>query len=385
RTAQRWEGLQEALRVRMPWLPRELPGRGGLDDLARVHDRDPVRDLQEQREVVRDEEDGEAELALDLPDLLQDLSLHDHVEGGRRLIEDDELWLERERHRDDHALAHPAGQLVGIRAETTSLEPDELEQVAGASERLAPRHASVGAHHVEELVADAHDLVQSVHRALEDHRDLVPAIATEAVLAHASDVLPAEQDAATGDSCWRPQDLHHRVRDRALSAPRLACETEDLALPDREIDTVDRTHALPRDVVLDDELPQLEHPRWPHESGLFDFGALPAKRRGLHDADHAPSTSGDRLRPNRRRSHEPAFSSRSARSRGLLTSSMPASRRTSPRTVKASAAPGKKNGHHWPRSTVEFVCAQYSVTPQLVLAWSPSPRNSRPASTRSAM
>ena len=35
-----------------------------LDDLAGVHDRDAVRDLDQQREVVRDEEDGEAELAL---------------------------------------------------------------------------------------------------------------------------------------------------------------------------------------------------------------------------------------------------------------------------------------------------------------------------------
>ena len=76
---------------------------------------------------------------------------------------------------------------------------------------------------------------------------------------------------------------------------------------------------------------------------------------------------------------------RSARRRGLLTSSMPASTSTSPSTVKASAAPGKKNGHHSPCSTVEFVCAQYSVTPQLVTDWSPRPRNSRPASVRSAM
>ena len=40
---------------------------------------------------------------------------------------------------------------------------------------------------------------------------------------------------------------------------------------------------------------------------------------------------------------------------GVADSSMPASSSTSPRTVNASAAPGKKNGHHWPCSTVEFV------------------------------
>jgi len=46
------------------------------------------------------------------------------------------------------------------------------------------------------------------------------------------------------------------------------------------------------------------------------------------------------------------------RSRGLLTSSIPASRKTSPTTVMTRARPGKRNGHHSPCSTVELVCAQ---------------------------
>ena len=48
----------------------------------------------------------------------------------------------------------------------------------------------------------------------------------------------------------------------------------------------------------------------------------------------------------------------SARRRGLLTSSIPASRKTSPTTVITRARPGKRNGHHSPCRTVEFVCAQ---------------------------
>ena len=88
-----------------------------LDDLARVHDRDAVRELEEQRQVVRDEQHREAELGLQLADLLQDLALDDDVERGRRLVHDHELGPERERHRDHHALPHAAGQLVRVRAE----------------------------------------------------------------------------------------------------------------------------------------------------------------------------------------------------------------------------------------------------------------------------
>src|SRR5213080_2210289 len=85
RSAQRRERLQESLRVRVLWVRGEAQSRRGLDDLPRVHDRDPVRELEQQREVVRDEEHREAEVALEGFDLLQDLALYHDVERGRRL------------------------------------------------------------------------------------------------------------------------------------------------------------------------------------------------------------------------------------------------------------------------------------------------------------
>ncbi len=48
----------------MRWLVVDLRGATDLDDLARVHDGDAVSDLEQQREVVRDEEDGEVQLLL---------------------------------------------------------------------------------------------------------------------------------------------------------------------------------------------------------------------------------------------------------------------------------------------------------------------------------
>ena len=116
----------------------EPGGRRRLHDLARVHDRDPVRELEQQREVVRDEEDREAEVALEILDLLEDLALHDHVERGRRLVHDHQLGVERERHRDDHALTHPAGELVRKRAHAAAVDPDDLEQLLRACEGGMP-------------------------------------------------------------------------------------------------------------------------------------------------------------------------------------------------------------------------------------------------------
>src|SRR6185312_10969921 len=69
------------------------------------------------------------------------------------------------------------------------------------------------------------------------------------------DVLAAEQHTAAGDLRRRPQDLHHRVAERALAAAGLAGEADDLAGADRERDAVDRPdRARARDVVDDEGL-----------------------------------------------------------------------------------------------------------------------------------
>src|SRR5438270_12186811 len=103
RPGERRKRLQQTLRVRMQRALRQRRRRCGLDDLARVHDRDAIRELEQEREIVRDEENGEAEIALQRLDLLEDLALDDDVERRRRLVEDDELGTGTERHREGHA------------------------------------------------------------------------------------------------------------------------------------------------------------------------------------------------------------------------------------------------------------------------------------------
>ena len=121
--------------------------------------------------------------------------------------------------------------------------PDHLEQVAGPRERRSLADAVVGLEHVDELVADPHDRVEHVHRALEDQRDVAPAHLAQLLLGHSHEVLAAEQDLAAGDRRRGLQDLQHRVRERALAAARLAREAEDLAGRDAERHAVDRAHA----------------------------------------------------------------------------------------------------------------------------------------------
>ena len=113
------------------------------------------------------------------------------------------------------------------------------------------------AHHVHELVADAHHGVERVHRALEDHGDVAPAEAAQLLLALADEVLAAEEDAAADDAAGRAEDLHDRVRDGRLAAAGLAGEPEDLPGRIVEVDAVDGAVRLAV-AVLDHEPAELE-------------------------------------------------------------------------------------------------------------------------------
>ena len=190
-----------------------------------------------------------------------------------------------------------------------------------ARARAALSMLLVRAHHVDELVADAHHRVERVHRALEDHRDVAPAEAAQLLGAHADDVLAAEEDAAAGD-CGR--------------AARRICMTAFaiVLLPQPD------SPARPSDLALRGSRGRRRRPRAPaarrsrtrrrarrssssvSRSARGSRAAARAGRHALLLARPRPPPTSVRRRPRRR------FCS--VRRRGLLTSSMPARMKTSP-------------------------------------------------------
>ena len=73
---------------------RVLDDRGArpdLDDLAEIHHGDAVADALDDRDVVRDEQEGEAHLGLQPHHQVDDLRLDRDVERRDRFIGDDQL------------------------------------------------------------------------------------------------------------------------------------------------------------------------------------------------------------------------------------------------------------------------------------------------------
>src|SRR5512140_2619021 len=98
----------------MPRSREQLFGGRGLDDPADVHHRDPLADVLDDAEVVRDEEVSEPELFLKVEQEVEDLRLHRYVQRGYGFVGDDQAGIQRQRAGDADALALAARKGVRI-------------------------------------------------------------------------------------------------------------------------------------------------------------------------------------------------------------------------------------------------------------------------------
>ena len=105
--------VEQALGVGVAREREQRVDRRLLHDLARVHHDDAVADLRDDAEVMRDEQHGHPEVALQLAEQLEDLGLDRDVERGGGLVGDQQLRLVRQRHRDHRPLAHATRERVG--------------------------------------------------------------------------------------------------------------------------------------------------------------------------------------------------------------------------------------------------------------------------------
>jgi hypothetical protein len=141
--------------------------------LPEVHDRDPVGDMADDGEVVRDEEVGEPEVVLEAREQVDDLRLDRHVERRDGLVEDDQGRVEGERAGDADALPLAAGELVREAVAVLGAEADGPQQLGDAL--LALRAVDVvDPQGLGDDLAHRHARVQRRVRILEDDLDLTP-------------------------------------------------------------------------------------------------------------------------------------------------------------------------------------------------------------------
>ena len=172
-------------------------------------------------EVVGDHDDRAAEVLLQLRHQVQDLRLRRHVERRRRLVGDQQVGIADQRHRDHHALAHAAGELVRVvvdaRARRAGCRPPSA---ARARARVAcffdtSRWSRIASTSCAPIVVHR---VQRRHRILEDHRDLVAADRPQLARVHPQQVLALPQRLSRRDRVRLGVEAHDRQAGDALAA-----------------------------------------------------------------------------------------------------------------------------------------------------------------------
>ena len=131
----RREQIARVLRLRREQHPL---GRPLLHDLARLHDDHAVAQQPHDVEIVRDEQIAHPERLLEVLQQIEHDRLHRDVERRGRLVEDDEIGLERDRARDADAGLLAAGELVRKAVEKFDRQADLTRQfLAARADRVA--------------------------------------------------------------------------------------------------------------------------------------------------------------------------------------------------------------------------------------------------------
>jgi hypothetical protein len=212
---------------------------------------------------VRDEYHRDPEVLRQVLHELQDLRLDRDVERGRRLVGDDELRVAREPDRDHDALAHAAGELVGILVESALGigNADHLQELGRAFACSRHVHAEVDQQRLHDLEADGEHRVERGHRLLEDHRDVAPAYLAHLVVRQLQEIATLEEDPPADDppGGLRKQPHDRERRDR-FSASRFADERDHFTGANGIGDAFHRAHYPARGDEVDVQVFDFEQP-----------------------------------------------------------------------------------------------------------------------------
>jgi len=278
---------QQPARIGVPGPPQHLRCRSLFDDPARVHDRDPGRDLRGDGEVVGDVEQRDALFPAQAQQFVQDPGLRDHVKARCWLVQDDNRWLAGQRDRDADPLLLPAGELVRV--------PALEDQIAWQAYVLQPRGdravriaaVPVCPDHFRDRVADPQRWVERRGRVLRNIRDEAAAQAAQCALVIGAQRRVGDADRARGDASPALGVAEQRQRGRRLARSGFADQAERFPRVQRQRHVLDDGLARRRHHLQSADLHQPGHACAPvlvaAGSGIAATAAAARRRRAASE------------------------------------------------------------------------------------------------------
>ncbi len=121
-------GGKQFLRVRMLRSVANLIGGAGFNDFALIHHGNAVAHFSHHGQIVTDKEIGQAALALEPLQKLDDIRLHRNIERGDRLVGHQQFRFQSQCAGDPDPLALSAAEFVRIADQPVGIETDIVEQ-----------------------------------------------------------------------------------------------------------------------------------------------------------------------------------------------------------------------------------------------------------------
>ncbi|MNZ76717.1 hypothetical protein D3C78_952340 [compost metagenome] len=227
---------QERTGIGMFAAMEDIRRRADFHLLAAIHDDGAVGDLSHHTHIMGDEQNRRAFLFLKRLDEVQYLALNGHIERGRRLVGDQQLRPGRKRHGDHHALAHAAGKAMRIFIETRCGRgnTDLFEKADRFGPGIRFRHGLMAQQGLGNLVADGEERIETGHRLLKDHRNLVAPHLPHGVFGKRQQVASAEQDFALNPAAFTIQQPHDGERGNTFARSAFTDDCDRLARPNIE-------------------------------------------------------------------------------------------------------------------------------------------------------
>ena len=191
-------------------------------------------------------------------DLGEDLRLDRDVQGGGRLVGDDDLGFVQQGDGDRYPLAHAAGELVrpGLQSSLRVGDTHLAQHLDAARARLGLGDTSVSLQGQLHLGADGQHRIERGHRVLEDHRQLAAPHGSQTGGVKAYQLLSSQVNRAADDTPRCVDQAQQRVPGDALARARLAHQTDGLSRVQVEAHPV---HGLEGGVALLEMRTQIPH------------------------------------------------------------------------------------------------------------------------------
>ena len=112
----------------MAWRGKQIALVGVFNNLPEIHHRNPIGNMFDHGQIVRDEHIRQPELALQILQQIDHLRLHRYIECRHRFIANDQTGLDRQRPRDTDTLTLTTGKFMRIALHVLRRQADLVEQ-----------------------------------------------------------------------------------------------------------------------------------------------------------------------------------------------------------------------------------------------------------------